>query len=289
MRIMYVEDNVINLGLVQRIARIGNHDVVAHSNGSDALKALQTDPVDLILMDIELEGEMDGIEVVKRLRARGDKRPIIAITAYAMVGDKERILEAGFDGYLPKPIPVAQFLNILAQHDPAMTGVKIKPPSLQKKDIGKAVVESKEAEKAMEVVPAVTKVSPKTDGGVKDVSGNTEDNNTDKTASPATHNVDPTTPPATTKSPQPAEADQSVVSPDKEPPKPEAADEAATTKASGDVVDVETVQPIGSSVTKEVVDRDVARMNKTTDFPTQGQASTSPTGAKDEHAETTRG
>lgn len=119
MRIMYVEDNQVNLGLVVRIAKMGNHEVISFPDGSDALKALETEKVDLILMDIELEGELDGIEVVKRLRARGDNRPIVAITAYAMVGDKERILEAGCDDYLPKPLPVAQFLNILSRYDPA--------------------------------------------------------------------------------------------------------------------------------------------------------------------------
>ena len=119
MRIMYVEDNQVNLGLVVRIAKMGNHEVLNFPDGSNALKALETEKVDLILMDIELEGELDGIEVVKRLRARGDKRPIVAITAYAMVGDKERIIEAGCDDYLPKPLPVAQFLNILARYDPA--------------------------------------------------------------------------------------------------------------------------------------------------------------------------
>jgi two-component system cell cycle response regulator DivK len=115
---MYVEDNAINLGLVKRIAKMGNHEVISFANGQDALDALETEEVDLILMDIELEGEMNGIDVVKRLRARGDERPIVAVTAYAMVGDKERILEAGCNGYLPKPLPVAQFLNILAKYDP---------------------------------------------------------------------------------------------------------------------------------------------------------------------------
>lgn len=118
MRIMYVEDNAVNLGLVRRIAKMGNHEVISHANGEDALESLKSEQVDLILMDIELEGELDGIEVVKRLRARGDERPIVAVTAYAMVGDKERILAAGCNGYLPKPIPVAQFLNILAKYDP---------------------------------------------------------------------------------------------------------------------------------------------------------------------------
>jgi two-component system cell cycle response regulator DivK len=124
MRIMYVEDNQVNLGLVERIAKMGDHEVINSPNGTEALQKLATEPVDLILMDIELEGELDGIEVVKRLRARGDSRPIVAITAYAMVGDKERILQAGCDDYLPKPLPVAQFLNILSKYDPANDTVK---------------------------------------------------------------------------------------------------------------------------------------------------------------------
>ncbi|MCB9436382.1 MAG: response regulator [Anaerolineales bacterium] len=119
MRIMYVEDNQVNLALVERIARMGGHQIVSFPNGEDALKALETDPCELILMDIELEGQLDGVEVVKILRERGDKRPVIAVTAYAMVGDMERILEAGCNEYLPKPIPIAQFITLLAKYDPA--------------------------------------------------------------------------------------------------------------------------------------------------------------------------
>jgi CheY-like chemotaxis protein len=115
---MYVEDNLANLNLVKRIARVGGHDIVSHTNGVDALKALETDPCHLILMDIELEGAMDGIEVIKTLRARGDERPIIAVTAYAMAGDKQRILEAGCNEYLPKPLPISQFLTFMAKYDP---------------------------------------------------------------------------------------------------------------------------------------------------------------------------
>lgn len=119
MRIMYVEDNQVNLALVERIARMGGHQIISFPNGEDALKALETDPCELILMDIELEGQLDGVEVVKILRERGDNRPVIAVTAYAMVGDMERILEAGCNEYLPKPIPIAQFITLLAKYDPA--------------------------------------------------------------------------------------------------------------------------------------------------------------------------
>ncbi|MBZ0317546.1 MAG: response regulator [Anaerolineae bacterium] len=127
MRIMYVEDNAVNLELVRRIARLGGHDVVSFSNGKDALDALQTDTAHLILMDIQLEGEMDGIEVVKRMRARGDQRPVIAITAYAMRGDEERILGAGCNDYLPKPLPISQFITLLAKYDPSNMQPQAKP------------------------------------------------------------------------------------------------------------------------------------------------------------------
>lgn len=118
MRIMYVEDNMVNLALVQRIARMGGHEVVSYSDGVKALEALQDDDANLILMDIELDGELDGTEVVQKLRERGDKRPIVAVTAYAMAGDMERIMAAGCDGYLPKPVPIAELLEIIAKYDP---------------------------------------------------------------------------------------------------------------------------------------------------------------------------
>ncbi len=128
MRIMYVEDNMVNLALVERVARMGGHTILSYKNGVEALKALENEQVDLILMDIELDGELDGMEVTRRLRARGDKRPIVAVTAYAMRGDKERILEAGCDDYLPKPIPIVDFLQILAKYDPSNVKPEPVPP-----------------------------------------------------------------------------------------------------------------------------------------------------------------
>lgn len=118
MRIMYVEDNMVNLALVERVARMGGHTIISYTNGADALEALKTDEANLILMDIELEGELDGTQVIAKLRERGDHRPIIAVTAYAMVGDMERIMSAGSNGYLPKPIPIAELLEVFAKYDP---------------------------------------------------------------------------------------------------------------------------------------------------------------------------
>ncbi|NJL95350.1 MAG: response regulator [Anaerolineae bacterium] len=120
MKILYIEDNAVNLSLIERIAQMNRHELLSHDEAEVALETLAQDAsIDLILLDIQLAGDMDGIGLAKALRARGDQRPIIAITAYAMVGDKERILAAGCNEYLPKPLPIAEFLQLLAKYDPA--------------------------------------------------------------------------------------------------------------------------------------------------------------------------
>jgi|GEM_PF-1365057 len=121
MKILYVEDNAVNLSLIQRIAQMNKHSLTNYDEAEKALDALdsgETDP-DLILLDIQLAGEMDGIDFAKAARKKGYKQPIIAITAYAMLGDKERIIEAGCNEYLPKPLPIAEFLTLMAKYDPA--------------------------------------------------------------------------------------------------------------------------------------------------------------------------
>lgn len=117
MRIAYVEDNATNLALVQRIAQMNNHTVVSYAEGEIALQELMHEKFDLILMDVELAGEMSGLQVVRTLRARGLTTPIIAVTAYAMMGDREKCLEAGCSDYLPKPLPIPDFLALLSRYD----------------------------------------------------------------------------------------------------------------------------------------------------------------------------
>jgi CheY-like chemotaxis protein len=122
MRILYVEDNAVNLSLIARIAQMNKHELVSHKEAETALIALDAGlEVDLILLDIQLAGEMDGIVFAKTIRSKGRTEPIIAITAYAMTGDKERIIEAGCNEYLPKPLPIAEFLTLLAKYDPAVS------------------------------------------------------------------------------------------------------------------------------------------------------------------------
>jgi CheY-like chemotaxis protein len=121
MKILYVEDNPVNLSLIQRIAQMNKHELVSYDEAEKALVALEEGlTVDLILLDIQLAGEMDGIGFAKTIRQRNYNQPIIAITAYAMMGDKERILAAGCNEYLPKPLPIAEFLTLLAKYDPAL-------------------------------------------------------------------------------------------------------------------------------------------------------------------------
>ncbi len=102
--IAVVEDNADNRLLLQ--ALLGDRfDLVEYENGVDALAGISAKRPDLVLLDISLPG-MDGTEILQRLRADAALRtlPIIALTAHAMAGDKEKFLAAGFDDYVTKPI-----------------------------------------------------------------------------------------------------------------------------------------------------------------------------------------
>ncbi len=99
-----VEDSADNRLLVQAI--LGElYDLVEYENGSEAVAGVLASPPDLVLLDISLPG-MDGNEVLAHIRAdkRVSRLPVIALTAHAMSGDRERYLAAGFDDYISKPI-----------------------------------------------------------------------------------------------------------------------------------------------------------------------------------------
>jgi CheY-like chemotaxis protein len=99
-----VEDNADNRLLLQAILE-GLYEVVEYENGVDALNGLSQQLPDLVLLDISLPG-MDGNEILARIRAdeRLRKLPVIALTAHAMSGDREKYLTAGFNDYITKPI-----------------------------------------------------------------------------------------------------------------------------------------------------------------------------------------
>ena len=108
LRILLAEDNRVNRLLVQRLLEKHGHSLVIAENGREALACLEHDnSIDLVLMDIQMP-EMDGLAAIRAIRARERQTrghiPIVALTAHAMKGDRERCLEAGADDYLTKPI-----------------------------------------------------------------------------------------------------------------------------------------------------------------------------------------
>ena len=116
-KVLVVEDNPTNAKLVREMLQVKNFTVDAAENGKKAIEKAEKEMYDIILMDIGLHG-MDGIEarkIIKNNPAYKDV-PVIAITSFAMKGDKERILAAGFDDYISKPIHLADFLNRLEKY-----------------------------------------------------------------------------------------------------------------------------------------------------------------------------
>lgn len=110
--ILVVEDNPVNLELFADVLAVGGYECIRAVKGEDALELAKTVEPDLVLLDIQLPG-MDGLAVVRHLRndeaTRGLK--VVALTAYALKGDREAFLEQGFDGYIAKPITVKEFLE----------------------------------------------------------------------------------------------------------------------------------------------------------------------------------
>jgi CheY-like chemotaxis protein len=111
-RIVVIEDNRANLDLMTYLLRAFGHEPLAATSGEEGLRLVVHQRPDLVLCDLQLP-QMDGFEVVRHLRAepRTSQTPAIAVTAYAMVGDRERALRAGFDGYIPKPISPESFVR----------------------------------------------------------------------------------------------------------------------------------------------------------------------------------
>ncbi len=116
-RILLAEDNPLNQQFLIYFLEKAGHEVVCVSNGKEVLSALTETRFDLILMDIHMP-EMDGLEATRRIRNADAEDmdadiPIIALTAYAMKGDKERFLSAGMDQYLPKPVDMADLFSAI--------------------------------------------------------------------------------------------------------------------------------------------------------------------------------
>jgi len=119
MKILVAEDNPANRELIREILEVQGYEVLEAANGLEALEQIEEKLPDLVLMDIQMP-LIDGLEAVSKLRTdeRFGKLPVIALTAYAMSGDEDKALMAGFDGYLSKPMDVKQLLLYLQQFTP---------------------------------------------------------------------------------------------------------------------------------------------------------------------------
>jgi two-component system cell cycle response regulator DivK len=115
-KILIVEDNLQNMSLVEMTLRDGRYALIKATDGEKAMAIAVKDKPDLIIMDIQLP-KLSGLEVTKRLRQMPalSQIPIIAVTAYAMRGDKEKVIDAGCDAYLPKPINTRELRRLVAE------------------------------------------------------------------------------------------------------------------------------------------------------------------------------
>ncbi|MBA3544754.1 MAG: PAS domain S-box protein [Chthoniobacterales bacterium] len=116
LRILLAEDNAINCAVATAMLNKMDHVVVHAANGKEALKAMESAEFDLVLMDLQMP-EMDGFEATRLVREKesacGRRTPIVAMTAHAMQGDRERCLAAGLDGYLAKPVDKAKLFETI--------------------------------------------------------------------------------------------------------------------------------------------------------------------------------
>ena len=104
-RILVVEDNPKNLKLVRDVLTYAGFEVIEATSGEDGVRLVQESVPDLVLMDLQLPG-IDGAEALRQIRATETAVPVVAVTAFAMNNDRTRAFEAGFDGYVEKPISV---------------------------------------------------------------------------------------------------------------------------------------------------------------------------------------
>jgi CheY-like chemotaxis protein len=116
-RVLIVEDNLINQKVARSLMERMGYSVEVAANGREGLQKWQEGFFDLILMDCQMP-EMDGYEATREIRAReaGERHtPIVAVTANAMAGDREKCLAAGMDAFVPKPIKIDGLVGILEQ------------------------------------------------------------------------------------------------------------------------------------------------------------------------------
>ena len=104
-RVLVVEDNPKNMKLVRDVLTYSGFEVIEATSGEDGVRLAQEMSPDLILMDLQLPG-IDGAEALRQIRMLGRHVPVVAVTAFATNNDRARAFDAGFDGYVEKPISV---------------------------------------------------------------------------------------------------------------------------------------------------------------------------------------
>jgi CheY-like chemotaxis protein/HPt (histidine-containing phosphotransfer) domain-containing protein len=129
--ILLVEDNITNQQVALGILKKLGLRAEALANGAEALKALETIPYDLVLMDVQMP-VMDGLEATRQIRdpqspVSNHQIPIIAMTAHAMQGDRDKCLEVGMDDYVSKPVSPQALAEVLEKWLPRKTGAKVEP------------------------------------------------------------------------------------------------------------------------------------------------------------------
>jgi two-component system, cell cycle response regulator DivK len=116
-RVLIVEDNEKNMKLFRDVLQATGYSTLEATTGEEAIELSLSQAPALVLMDVQLPG-IDGVEALERLRQneRTASIPVLALTAQAMSGDRERFLEAGFDGYLAKPVDVGELIEAVREH-----------------------------------------------------------------------------------------------------------------------------------------------------------------------------
>ncbi len=107
-RVLIAEDNAVNRELLRELLEVRGYEVAEACDGQEALEMVEQTRPDILLLDLGMP-KLDGFGVVRHIRASPGlaRLPVLAITAYAMRGDREEVLNAGFDGYLSKPLDAA--------------------------------------------------------------------------------------------------------------------------------------------------------------------------------------
>jgi two-component system cell cycle response regulator DivK len=116
-RVLVVEDNGRNMKLFRDVLAASGYRTLEATTGSLAVELAQRHIPDIVLMDVQLP-DLDGVEALRRIRSdpRTAYVPVIAVTAQAMDGDRERFLRAGFDGYISKPVDLKELLGTVLKH-----------------------------------------------------------------------------------------------------------------------------------------------------------------------------